>query len=84
MGNYDLPAEISYIARMKKGNITYIGHSMGTTMFYAMAIDRPETASKIDRMFSLAPIAFMNHLKSPVRLLAPFLHEIEVKIFHYK
>ncbi|OXU17327.1 hypothetical protein TSAR_001742 [Trichomalopsis sarcophagae] len=78
MANHDLPAEISYIAGLKKARLTYIGHSMGTTMFFAMAIDRPESAAKIEAMFALAPVAFMNHLKSPVRLLAPFLREIEL------
>lgn len=78
MATYDLPAEISYITNMKKENITYIGHSMGTTMFYAMAIEKPEIASKVTAMFSLAPVAFVGHLKSPVRLLIPFINEIEV------
>ncbi|XP_016839047.1 lipase 3 isoform X2 [Nasonia vitripennis] len=78
MASHDLPAEIAYIAGMKKARLTYIGHSMGTTMFFAMAIDRPESAAKVEAMFALAPVAFMNHLKSPVRLLAPFLREIEL------
>ena len=80
MSLYDLPAEISYIKEMTKGDLQYIGHSMGTTMFYAMAIDRPDIASNIKAMFSLAPVAFMSHLKSPIRLLVPFMREINVNI----
>ena len=84
MAIYDLPAEIGYVTKLKQDKLMYIGHSMGTTMFYVMAIDKPEVASNIKAMFSLAPIAFINHLKSPIRLLAPFIHEFEVSaiIFH--
>ena len=53
--------------------------AMGTTMFYAMAIERPEVArTNVKAMFSLAPVAFINHLKSPVRLLVPLLSELQV------
>ncbi|KAJ8675732.1 hypothetical protein QAD02_011518 [Eretmocerus hayati] len=77
MAIYDLPTQISFITELKKSNLTYIGHSMGTTMFYAMAIERPDIASKIKAMFALAPVAFVDHIKSPVRLLTPFLNELE-------
>ncbi|KAL7287740.1 hypothetical protein TKK_0018123 [Trichogramma kaykai] len=77
MAKYDLPAEINYIVRIKNASLMYIGHSMGTTMFYAMAIDRPDVAKSVKAMFSLAPIAFMNHLKSPVRILSYYLSEIQ-------
>ncbi|CAB0035917.1 unnamed protein product [Trichogramma brassicae] len=77
MAKYDLPAEINYIVRIKNASLMYIGHSMGTTMFYAMAIDRPDVAKSVKAMFSLAPVAFMNHLKSPVRILSYYLSEIE-------
>ncbi|XP_011499460.1 PREDICTED: lipase 3-like [Ceratosolen solmsi marchali] len=77
MAIYDLPAVITFITKLKNDDLIYVGHSMGTTMFYVMAIDRPEIASNVKVMFSLAPIAFMTHLKSPVRLLVPFIHEVE-------
>ncbi|XP_014208794.1 lipase 3-like [Copidosoma floridanum] len=77
MGIYDLPALISYVVKQKGGNITYIGHSMGTTMFYVMAIERPDIASNISLMISLAPVAFMENIKSPLRLLAPFTDQVE-------
>jgi lysosomal acid lipase/cholesteryl ester hydrolase len=83
MAIYDLPAAITFITHMKKNKLTYIGHSMGTTMFYVMAIQRPKIASNVKVMFSFAPIAFMTHLKSPIRLLVPFLHEVEVSFFFF-
>ncbi|KAK2585096.1 hypothetical protein KPH14_008608 [Odynerus spinipes] len=82
MGIYDLPAKISYITNFKQSNLTYIAHSMGTTSFYVMSSMRPDIASRVQIMFSLAPIAYMSHLKSPVRLVAPFAHDYEL-IAHY-
>lgn len=84
MGIYDLPAEIDYIMTINPvDKIFYVGHSMGTTMFYVMASTRPEYNDKILKMFSLAPIAFMSHLRSPLRLFAPFTHDIEVSYHIY-
>ncbi|KAI4494865.1 hypothetical protein M0804_001066 [Polistes exclamans] len=72
LGIYDLPAMISYITNLKQSNLTYIGHSMGTTSFYVMSIMRPDIASKVQMMFSFAPVAYMGHLNSPIDILAPF------------
>lgn len=82
IGIYDLPAMISYITSIKQSNLSYVGHSMGTTSFYVMSSMRPDIASSVKIMFSLAPVAYMSHLKSPVRLLAPFAHDYEL-IAHY-
>lgn len=80
MGIYDLPAIIDYIISYKnEETIFYVGHSMGTTMFYVMASERPDIARKIRAMFSLAPVAFLNHVKSPIRILAPYVRDIEVR-----
>ena len=79
MGIYDLPAAISFVLnKTNEKDLIYIGHSMGTSMFYAMASEIPDVASKVKVMFSLAPIAFMSHLKSPARLFVPFIRELEV------
>nr|CAD7204041.1 unnamed protein product [Timema douglasi] len=79
-GVYDLPAMIDYVlSRTGQSNLYYIGHSMGTTMFYVMASMRPEYNAKIRAQFSLAPVAFMSNLKSPViRLMATFDNTLDV------
>ncbi|KPJ14387.1 Lipase 1 [Papilio machaon] len=67
IGKYDLPSMIDYIletTRMK--TLYYIGHSQGTTSFYVMLSLKPEYNEKIKMMFSLAPIAWMSHVKSPI------------------
>jgi lysosomal acid lipase/cholesteryl ester hydrolase len=67
MGTKDLPAVIDYILQTTGApQVFYAGHSMGTTMFYVLCSERPEYNSKIRAMFSLAPIAFMSHMKSPL------------------
>nr|BAN20577.1 lipase 1 precursor [Riptortus pedestris] len=73
MGYYDLPATIDYI--LEKTNETqlfYIGHSQGTTQFFAMASTRPEYNAKIRHMSALAPIAFLDHTRGTVRTLGFF------------
>lgn len=78
MGTKDLPACFSYI--MKKTNqqsLHYIGHSMGTTMFFVFASTMSDMAKHIKLMIALAPVANMTHIKSPIRYLAPFSYDIQ-------
>ncbi|XP_037912093.1 lipase 3-like isoform X3 [Hermetia illucens] len=91
MAVYDIPAEIDYIYDIKaeesymnylddrgsSDDLLYIGHSMGTTMAFALLSSRPEYNNKIMAAFALAPVAFMSHVKSPIRFLAPFSKDIE-------
>ena len=74
---------VSFISEMEGRNssardLIYIGHSMGTTMAFAMLSLRPEYNNYIKAVFALAPVAFMGNVKSPIRLLAPFSKDIEV------
>ncbi|CAH1139396.1 unnamed protein product [Phyllotreta striolata] len=64
-GYYDLPAKIDYILQ-KTGQqkIFYVGHSQGTTQFFAMAALRPEYNEKIVLMTALAPVVYTNHISS--------------------
>nr|CAD7398918.1 unnamed protein product [Timema cristinae] len=73
MGIYDLPATIDYILEqtMQK-KLYYIGHSMGNTMFYVLCSMRPEYNAKIRAQFSLAPVAFVEHIQSKYQMVAFF------------
>ncbi|XP_046394878.1 lipase 3-like [Ischnura elegans] len=83
MGYHDLPAEIDYVLETtEQRDLVYVGHSMGTTMFYVMMATRPEFGPKIRAMFSLAPVMYMGRVKSPIRLLAPFADDLEF-IVHF-
>lgn len=69
---HDLPTMIDYIIKTTgEDKILNIAHSQGTTIFYAMCSERPEYNQKIRAHFSLAPVAYVKHIKSPVlKLLA--------------
>jgi len=67
IGYYDLPTMIDFVLETTQfPDVFYIGHSQGTTSFFVMTSTRPEYNSKIKAQFSLAPIAFMDHMTSPV------------------
>lgn len=73
MGEYDLPAMIDYVLdKTRQKSLFYAGHSQGTTAFFVMCSMKPEYNAKIKAMFSLAPIAFMNHMTSPLMKLIAF------------
>lgn len=80
MGTKDLPAVLYYVSNItqKYGDIIYVGHSMGTTMFFVFASIFPQAAKNVELMIALAPVAYMTHVKSPVRYFAPFSSDIEV------
>lgn len=89
MGVYDLPAAINYVTEQTRQKVLYIGHSMGTTMFFVMASERPEVAQNITAMFGLAPVAFVNNVAWISKFMARTLRELEVilkflKEFSYK
>lgn len=67
MGVYDLPAELDYaMARSGNKKFYYIGHSMGNTMMFVLLSMRPKYNDKVKLFVSLAPVAYMTHLRSMV------------------
>ncbi|KAK4886631.1 hypothetical protein RN001_002902 [Aquatica leii] len=66
----DVPSMIDYIIdHVKQEKIFYIAHSQGTTLFYVMCSELPEYNKKIRVMFSMAPIAWMGSMTSPLMKL---------------
>ncbi|XP_053997911.1 uncharacterized protein LOC128886773 [Hylaeus anthracinus] len=77
-GVYDLPATITHITDLKNDTLhAYVGYSMGSTCFFVMASERPQVVNLLRSAYSLAPVAYMKHLKSPARYLAPFRNIIK-------
>jgi len=72
MTKYDLPAAFEYIHRETNQNISYIGHSQGTTIMFAALSERDPTVLKyLDKFVALAPVAWVQHIKSgPMWLMA--------------
>ncbi|CAG0919966.1 unnamed protein product [Notodromas monacha] len=76
-GKYDVPAMMDKISDVSgKQDMFYIGHSMGTTMFWVMSNERPEYRDRIKGMFALAPVARVDHMLSPISYIAPFVDEV--------
>ncbi|XP_069680361.1 lipase 3-like [Periplaneta americana] len=68
MGVFDLPAVLDYVlAATRQPRLYYIGHSMGTTMFYILLSERPQYNDKVRAMISLSPVAFLSHITTPLR-----------------
>ncbi len=81
MGGHDLPAALSYVRGVatSKEKIFYVGHSMGTVMFWvAMNEQQAIIEDSVELMVALGPVAKVKHIKSPIRILAPLVHELEV------
>ena len=79
IGEFDLPAMIDKVIDATGAEkIHYGGHSMGTTSFMVMANKKPEYQEKIILANFLAPIAFVDHMISPLRYIAPFAGSIDV------
>ncbi|XP_025420148.1 lipase 3-like [Sipha flava] len=67
MGTIDLPNTIDYILdKTGEPDLSYVGHSMGTAIFFVLCSERPEYQEKIRSMAAMAPIAYLNHVKSPI------------------
>ncbi|CAK9298209.1 unnamed protein product [Gordionus sp. m RMFG-2023] len=72
IAKYDIPAIINFI--IKKANrdyVYYVGHSQGTTVAFSILSQNPKMASKVRILFALAPVAYLKHITSPIRYLAP-------------
>jgi len=73
MAKYDLPAELNYVMNITgKEKIYYVGHSMGSTTFMTMNSLDQSWADKVELAVFLGPAAYMDHMKSPIKLIAPF------------
>merc|ERR1712141_300865 len=77
-GEFDLPAMIDKVRETSgQEKIFYVGHSMGTTSFMVMANKKPEYQEYIHMANFLAPIAFVDHMKSPLKYVAPFVNQLD-------
>ncbi|XP_047507878.1 lipase 3-like [Pieris napi] len=79
VSQHDLPAVIDYIMDLKgwDAKINYIGHSMGTTVLFAMLSTKTHYNKVLRAGFALAPVAYMTDIKSPIHLLAKYSDNIE-------
>ncbi|KAL0102715.1 hypothetical protein PUN28_018193 [Cardiocondyla obscurior] len=80
----DLPAMIDYVlSYTNQKTLIYIGHSMGTTLFFALLSMKPEYNAKIKLGMLLAPVAiwkkvsvFLEHFRTKMPKIKKALPEI--------
>ena len=84
VGEFDVPAMIDKI-RYKTGvnKIFFAAFSMGTTSYMVMANRRPEYLNYVEFASFLAPVAYVDHMTSPMRFIAPFTGQIDVSEYTY-
>ena len=80
MAKYDFPATIRKVLDVTQAqSLAYIGHSQGTEIAFAQLSQTPELARRIRLFVALAPVAYLDGVVSPIRLLAPFAYDLEVR-----
>lgn len=82
MATIDMPLTMEFIAKTtgQRGNIYYIGHSLGTTIGLMYAAEFPEEASKYIRMFVfMAPAYTLSNMISPYKQIVPLVPKIWVR-----
>ncbi|XP_021967732.1 lipase member K [Folsomia candida] len=67
MGVYDLPAIINYVLDLTgNANLSYVGHSMGFTVLFALLSTNPEFCSKVNVCVGLAPAHYGEYIRGLV------------------
>lgn len=84
---HDLPTMIDFVLKTSnQEKMYYVGHSQGTTAFFALASSRPQYNNKIIMMYALSPMVYMSNTRSPLfRLIAPtspFHHKLNHQLGH--
>ena len=79
VGEFDIPAMIDMIkTTTSQDKIIYNGFSMGTTTYLVMADKRPEYQESILLANLMAPVAYVDHMISPLKYIAPFTNQLDV------
>ena len=80
MAAYDLPATVDHVLQVTGSpDLVYIGYSQGSQMAFARLSSDRTLAKKIRLFVALAPVAYLGNVESPLRFLAPFANDLEVR-----
>ena len=70
IGEKDVPAAFSYIARLTSQKINYVGHSQGTLQMFAHLANpngkHSAITANLNKFAALGPVAYMRNVKSTV------------------
>lgn len=71
IGAYDLPAIIDHILTIsKQKQLSYVGHSQGTTSFLVLGSTRPEYNQKLMNVHLMAPVGSLKYSRNYLHKLA--------------
>lgn len=80
MAAYDLPATVDKVLEVSGADdLVYIGFSQGTQIAFARLSSDKQLSKKIRLFVALAPVAYLGHLISPLKYLAPFAYDLDVR-----
>lgn len=78
MAKYDLPTIVNFILnKTGQPSLYYAGHSQGTLIPFAELSRNKELAQKIKAVFAMGPVAYLNHMESPLKYIADLTPEVE-------
>eukprot|EP00178_Gracilaria_changii_P009790 TRINITY_DN2842_c0_g1_i1.p1 TRINITY_DN2842_c0_g1~~TRINITY_DN2842_c0_g1_i1.p1 ORF type:complete len:199 (+),score=25.69 TRINITY_DN2842_c0_g1_i1:167-763(+) len=71
MGQFDVPANLNEILRITgKPNLTYIGHSQGTSQMFAALSDTDKASEyikkRVNKFIGIMPVSYMSNQCSPM------------------
>ena len=79
MAKYDLPATIKNVLAVTQAqSLAYVGYSQGTEIAFAQFSQDSVLARQVRVFVALAPVAYLDGVISPIRLLAPFADDLAV------
>lgn len=81
IGQLDVPAQLRYILQLTNHQqMSYVGHSQGTLVFWIAMETNPDLNERINMMFALGPVARVANMISPLRYAAPYAGKIQVSL----
>jgi len=72
---------VNYILSVtRKEQLSYIGHSQGTTMGFAGFSKLPDLSDKVNLFVALAPVATVHHIEGALSYIAGYYKELDVSV----
>ncbi|XP_047474951.1 lipase 3-like isoform X1 [Penaeus chinensis] len=80
IARYDVPAMLTYV-REATGSptLSYVGHSMGTSVFFAMMNYHPQINNWVRVMAAMAPVAYIHNARI-FQFYAPLINALEISV----
>lgn len=78
MAKYDLPTSLEFVlSQTGYEKMFYVGHSMGSTTYMVMNSRNQSWADRVELATFLAPVAYVDHMASPIVYIAPFAGAVD-------